>query len=293
MDGQKNLYGESFAIYALAEYGRAFHDASASRQALELFQLIDQKAHDNANDGYFEAFNNDWSHQTKNLLAMNLPDRKSMNTHIHLLESLTTLYKVTGNMEVRRRVEELFNLCLNKIVDPREGYLRLYFTNDWKPAENADTSSYGHDIELSWLITESAEALGRAHDPQVERMALALVDHTLRDGFNNNQGGVYDEGPAQGPANKKSMTWWVQAEALTGLLNAYQLSGQQRYRDRFNQQAAFVLLRFVDHRFGEWFNEIQPDGMITGNKTDAWKGPYHNSRACLEVIQRLEKVGRK
>jgi mannobiose 2-epimerase len=293
LDDQKNLYGESFAIYALAEYGRAFHDGSAVRQAVELFRLLDIKAHDNTNGGYFEAFNNDWSRQTKNMLAMNMPGRKSMNTHIHLLESLTTLYNVTGDPNVKARVEELLNLCLNKIANPRLGYLRLYFTNDWKPAENSETSSYGHDIELSWLITESAGALGRARDPRVKRLALALVDHTLRDGFDREQGGIYDEGPVSGPAKNKTKTWWVQAEALTGLLNAYQLTGQQIYRDRFDQQAAYVLLRFVDHQFGEWFNQIQPDGMITGNKTDAWKGPYHNGRACLEVIQRLESLGKK
>jgi mannobiose 2-epimerase len=293
VDDKKHLYGESFAIYALAEYGRAFHDGSASRQAFELFRLIDLKAHDDANGGYFEAFNTDWSHQIKNQLAMNMADRKSMNTHIHLLESFTTLYQVTGDPTVRKRVEELLNLCLNKIVDSQRGYLRLYFSNDWKPAENSETSSYGHDIELSWLITESAEVLGRGNDPQVKRVALALVDHTLRDGFDNQQGGVYNEGPVQGPAKDKVKVWWVEAESLVGLLNAYKLSGKQIYRNRFDQQANYVLLRFVDRQFGDWFNEIQPDGMITGDKTNEWKDPYHQSRACMEVIQRLESLAKK
>jgi mannobiose 2-epimerase len=293
VDDKKHLYGESFAIYALAEYGRAFHDGSASRQAFELFRLIDLKAHDDANGGYFEAFNTDWSHQIKNQLAMNMADRKSMNTHIHLLESFTTLYQVTGDPTVRKRVEELLNLCLNKIVDSQRGYLRLYFSNDWKPAENSETSSYGHDIELSWLITESAEVLGRGNDPQVKRVALALVDHTLRDGFDNQQGGVYNEGPAQGPAKDKVKVWWVEAESMVGLLNAYKLSGKQIYRNRFDQQANYVLLRFVDRQFGDWFNEIQPDGMITGDKTNEWKDPYHQSRACMEVIQRLESLAKK
>ena len=114
VDDKKHLYGESFAIYALAEYARAFHDAAARREALYLFALIDQKAHDKTNGGYFEAFSADWQQPLKNELAMNLPDRKSMNTHIHLLESLTTLYRVTGDAKVRARVEELLNICLNK-----------------------------------------------------------------------------------------------------------------------------------------------------------------------------------
>lgn len=293
LDDKKHLYGESFAIYALAEYARAFHDAAARREALDLFRLIDQKAHDDTNGGYFEAFSTDWNHQLKNQLALDLPDRKSMNTHIHLLESLTTLYSVTGDPRVRGRVEELLNICLNKIVDPRQGYLRLYFSNDWKPTENSDTSSYGHDIELSWLITESAEALGRSRDPQVKQVALALVDHTLRDGLNHELGGVYAEGPVQGPAKLKMMSWWVEAEALVGLLNAYQLTGKRMYHDRFEQQATFVMDHFVDRKYGEWFRDIQPDGQITGNKTDDWKGPYHHARACMEVIRRMESLGAK
>jgi mannobiose 2-epimerase len=119
------------------------------------------------------------------------------------------------------------------------------------------------------------------------------VDHTLRDGFKSSGGGVYSEGPVQGPAKDKTMTWWVEAETLVGLLNAYQLSGQRAYRDRFDQQAAFVLDHFVDRQYGEWFRDIDPDGKITGNKTDAWKGPYHHARACLEVMRRLESSGSK
>jgi mannobiose 2-epimerase len=290
VDDQKHLYGESFAIYALAEYARAFNDADARREALSLFQLIDQKAHDITNGGYFEAFSTDWNLQIKNQMAIDLPGRKSMNTHIHLLESLTTLYKTTGNRQVRSRLEELLDICMNKILDPRQGYLRLYFNNDWKPAENSDISSYGHEIELSWLITESAEALGRSEFPSVKRATLALVTHALRDGFNRDSGGLYYEGPAQGPAKDKKMSWWVEAETLVGLLNAYQLTGQQEYRRRFEQQADYVLTHFVDSEYGEWFNQIEPDGKITGNKADAWKGPYHAGRACLEVMQRLESL---
>ncbi len=285
-DAKKHLYGQSFAIYGLAAYAEAFGDDSARRQALELFRLIDQKAHDGVNGGYREAFTVDWQ-PLKDDATLGSRGRKSMNTHIHLLESFTELYKASRNSGVRARVEELLNICAQKIVDTQVGFARLYFTDDWRPSDS-EVSSYGHDIELSWLMSEAAEALGRAHDRDLRQASLALVEHTLRDGFDREHGGVYDEGPAAGPAASKRMIWWVQAEALVGLLNAYQMTGKTAYRDRFEQQARYVFDHFVDREYGEWFNTIEPDGKISGEKTSEWKAPYHHGRACLEVLRRLE-----
>jgi cellobiose epimerase len=45
-DPAKVTYGESFALYALAEYARATGDAGALARATELFTLIDSRAHD-------------------------------------------------------------------------------------------------------------------------------------------------------------------------------------------------------------------------------------------------------
>ena len=290
MDAKKHLYGESFAIYALAEYARAFNDRVAREEALALFRLIDRKGHDDANGGYREAFRWDWQPLIRDA-TLGARGRKSMNSHIHLLESFTTLHLATHDSKVRARVEELLKICTEKIVDVEQGYARLFFTDDWKPA-GSETSSYGHDIELNWLMTEAAEALGddwaKSH-PEVARTALALVDHTLRDGFDRKRGGVYDEGPAAGPVRSRRMIWWVQAEALVGLLNAYQMTGKAEYHDRFEQQARYTLDHFVDREYGEWYNTIEPDGKITGEKTSEWKGPYHAGRACLEVIRRLSE----
>lgn len=286
-DAKKHLYGESFAIYGLAEYARAFNDAAARDEALGLFQLIDRKGHDDANGGYHEAFSVDWQ-PLPNDATLGSRGRKSMNTHIHLLESFTTLYLATHDPKVRARVEELLKICTEKIVDVEQGYARLYFTDDWKPADS-EISSYGHDIELNWLMTEAAEALGRPHDLQVTRASLALVEHTLRDGYDRERGGVWDEGPASGPAQSKRMVWWVQAEGIVGLLNAFQLTGKAEYRQRFEQQARYTLVHFVDREYGEWYNTIEPDGRITGDKANEWKAPYHAGRACLEVIRRLSE----
>ncbi len=287
-DGKKHLYGQSFALYGLAEYARAFDDSRARREALELFQLIDRKAHDNENGGYHEGFSKDWQYLSADD-TLGARGRKSMNAHIHLLESFTTLYRATGDSQVRARVEELLKICAEKIVDSDQGFARLYFTDDWKPS-GPDTSSYGHDIELSWLMVESAEALDAPVPENVLRASRALVEHTLRAGFDGDRGGVYDEGPAAGLPESKRMVWWVQAEALVGLLNACQLFQNPAYMRAFNLQAQYTLEHFVDREQGEWHNTIETDGKITGEKASEWKGPYHAARACMEVIRRWKEL---
>lgn len=287
-DGKKHLYGQSFAIYGLAEYARAFDDSKAREEALELFRLIDRQAHDIENGGYREAFSREWQYLSADV-TVGGRGRKSMNTHIHLLESFTTLYKASGDAMVRARVEELLKICAEKIVDSEQGFARLFFTHDWNPS-GPDTSSYGHNIELSWLMTESAEALGGPIPESVLRASRALVEHTLRAGFDHERGGVYDEGPAAGLPESKRMVWWVQAEALVGLLNAFQLFNKPEYWEAFNLQSQYTLDHFVDREYGEWHNTIETDGKITGEKASDWKAPYHAARACLEVVRRLKEA---
>ncbi len=287
-DGRKHLYGQSFAIYGLAEYARAFDDSKAREEALELFRLIDRKAHDNENGGYREGFSKEWQFLSADD-TLGARGRKSMNTHIHLLESFTTLYKATGDTKVRARVEELLKICAEKIVDSDRGFARLFFTDDWKPS-GPDTCSYGHDIELSWLMAESAEALAEPIPESVLRASRALVEHTLRAGFDAEHGGVYDEGPAAGLPESKRMIWWVQAEALVGLLNAYQVFQNPEYWKAFDLQSQYTLEHFVDREYGEWHNTIEVDGKITGEKASQWKAPYHAARACMEVFRRLREA---
>ncbi|MBR6846425.1 MAG: N-acyl-D-glucosamine 2-epimerase, partial [Bacteroidaceae bacterium] len=44
----------------------------------------------------------------------------------------------------------------------------------------------------------------------------------------------------------------------------------------------------VDWEHGEWYWSRHPDGSINRDEDKAgfWKCPYHNSRMCLEIIER-------
>jgi mannobiose 2-epimerase len=291
IEDKKQIYGQSFAILGLAEYAQAFNDPVAQQEALGLFNLVDNRAHDDVNGGYHQTYSSDWTKPLNDDRIFDIPGGKHQNLHINLLGAFVTLYKVTRDPRVRMRLEELLDISINKIVDDRLGYAYVHFTDDWRPTL-PNRSSYGHEIELSWFMTEAAKGLGIAHDPKVKGTSLALIDHVLRDGFNWKQGGIDWEGPATGEAIQKQKAWWVQAEGLVGFLNAYQLTHEPRYWKAFEQQARYIFTCLVDHRYGEWFENDNPYEQALGSKTHIWKEPYHQGRACLEIIRRLATLSK-
>jgi len=292
VDSTKQLNPMSYVMEGLAEYGLAFHDPRAVQEALDLFHVIDQHAHDNQYGGYQIAFTADWK------FIPNYKDgpngagsfgRKSYDWHLGLLEALATLYDVTGDLQVKSRVNELLDIFANKIIDVNIGYGRYYFNNDWSVADRDGDSKqceYGLDLEASWLITESAQRVGRQNDANIRRATVALVDHALRYGFETTHGGIYRTGAATEPASNRNMEWWQQCEAMVAFENAYQLTGDVKYWQAFNLESRFFLEHFVDHQYGEVYTALYQDGRIDDTKVDPWKAPYHVTRACLEIISR-------
>jgi len=107
VDSTKQLNPMSYVMEGLAEYAVAFHDRESAQEALDLFHVIDQHAHDNQYGGYRIAFTADWQ------FIPNYKDgpngegsfgRKSYDWHLGLLEAFATLYDVTGDSQVKNRV---------------------------------------------------------------------------------------------------------------------------------------------------------------------------------------------
>ena len=79
---------------------------------------------------------------------------------------------------------------------------------------------------------------------------------------------------------------------MVGFLNAYELTGKNEYLTRAFKCWQYVQNFLIDHKNGEWFWSVYGDGEVNrkDDKAGFWKCPYHNSRACLETIKRVDKI---
>ena len=287
VEDKKQVYGQAFAIYALAEYYRAAGRREALDKAIETFRLLERSSFDPAHRGYIEARARDWSETDRlSLGGGDLNERKSMNTHLHVLEAYTNLYRVWPDEELHRKHKELIEVMLDHIVDPETAHFKLFFDDAWN--SKSDLVSFGHDIEGSWLLTEAAELAGdEALLARTKATAIRMAEAALAEGVDAD-GGLLNEADASGLIDTNK-DWWPQAEAVVGFYNAYQLTGDAKYLDASRRSWAFIDRRIVDKEDGEWFWSVDREGRPTRGhgKVNAWKCPYHNSRACLEMMERL------
>lgn len=296
----KHLYGISFCLYGAAAVYEATHDPQALELAQRAFRWVDDHAHDPQGGGYFE-----WLTRAGRPVAPAAPAQgtvqampvsgfpvgyKSMNTHIHLLESFTELYRVWQDGRLRQRLLELLTIVRDRIsVEP--GAMNLYFTNDWRAIPGHD--SYGHDVETAYLMLEAAEILGRKKDAATERMARLLVDHALAYGWDETYGGFFREGTAAGEAEDTKKEWWAQVEGLNALLLMHEKYGRETelYFRAFQRQWEFIRDRQIDREFRGLYDTTERDGKPTATpKARMWKAAYHDGRALLNVTERLRRL---
>ena len=283
IDTKKQLYSQAFAIYAFSELYKVTSDNADLEVAENLFNIIETRFADHDNGGYGEALARDFSPlEDMSLSAHDINADKTMNSHLHLLEAYANLYRVWKNDSLKDSLESLTSLMVDRITGP-DGHLRLYFQNDWTVLPGA--VSYGHDIETSWLILESASVLD---DPQltdkVRHCSLAL-GRAGNEGLLEDGSMMYEMMPDG--VRDLSRQWWVQAETVVGNLWLWKYHGDDDGFRRAVKCWDWIMDNLVDRNCGEWFWGTDPDGNpdLSSPKAGFWKCPYHNTRMCLEVLK--------
>ena len=285
-DGKKQIYAQAFAIYGLVEYFRATNDRKCLEKAIDLFKLIERYSYDEKLDGYFEAFTMEWGQlDDLRLSAKDANEKKTMNTHLHVLEAYTNLYRVWKDDFLKQQLRRLIVVFTDKIVNNQSNNLSMFFDEEWN--DKTDLVSYGHNIESSWLLYEAALVLG--DEPiisKVKKLSVLIADSS-KDGIMKDGSMIYEKFSSSGHIDF-DRHWWVQAEAVVGFLNAYNLSGNEEYLNLSLAAWKFISEHLIDRQNGEWFWSVDND-MKQNNKDDKagfWKCPYHNSRMCMEIIER-------
>ena len=285
VDSTKHTYNQAFAVYALSSYYRAFGRAEALGLATSLVDTIEEKCFDEY--GYKEALDVNFVPVENDKLSENgvMADR-TMNTLLHVLEAYTEYYLVTKEERVGSKLRWMLDVLADKIYNPKLHRQEVFFDNDMNSL--IDLHSYGHDIETAWLCERTLQVLGDktyvekltpvVRDLEAQIWKTAYKKHSLA---NECERGKVDE----------RRIWWVQAETVVGFLNAWQKTGDVRYRDASLDVWNFIMEHLVDHREGgEWFYNVDENGApeLSQPIVEPWKCPYHNGRACMELMSRLD-----
>jgi mannobiose 2-epimerase len=287
LNGRKQIYGLAFCLYGFSEYFLASGEKTALDQAIALFHLIEQQSYDKLRKGYYEAFTRDWQPlEDLRLSPKDANEKKTMNTHLHLIEAYANLYRVWPDPLLKQQIANLLEVFELHIIDLDTGHLKLFFDESW--VSHSPILSYGHDIEAAWLLQESAAILGDGKWINASRIWALAIARAAAGGQDSDGGLWYEKEDGRLVMEKHS---WPQAEAMIGFLNAYQLSGDKEWLDRSLAVWEFVKKHIKDQRFGEWYWGVRYDHspMPGQDKAGFWKCPYHNTRACIEISRRLQK----
>lgn len=276
LDTRKQIYGQAFGIYAFSEYYKTTKEQAALQIAIDLFHLIEQHSFDPKNNGYYEAFTKEWSMPEDGDLRLSPKDTNApftMNTHLHILEAYTNLYKAWPDKKLHTQLLDLIHIFEAHIVDPQTNHLNLFFDTSWNSTKNI--ISYGHDIEAAWLLQEAGNTIGLTLTSQTPtNLAIAAAEGLDTDG------GLWYENQVH------QKHWWPQAEAMVGFLHIYKLTGEKKWLDRSTQSWNFVKTYLKAPNNKEWYWGVEADHtpMKNQDKAGFWKCPYHNTRACLQIL---------
>lgn len=285
-DTRKHIYAQSFAVYALSEYYRITQKQEVIDLALEIYDLVETVGFDQESQAYKEEFNRVWEEVPNEMLSENgVIAEITMNTHIHILEAYTNLYKAYPTPELKTRLEMLLQVHYEKIYQKDTHFLGVFFNKNWNSI--IDLKSFGHDIEAAWLMDDTIRTLGIDNE-QYNKM-IVDISYNIANYAIQSDGSLINE-EANGKLDH-TRVWWVQAEAIVGFYNAYQRTGDRVFLDRIQGLWNYIKRSIHDPRSGgEWYWSIEADGTPTERDlVEPWKASYHNARMALELIERMDK----
>ncbi len=305
---KKILYGFSFAMYSLSEYTLATGDPRGLEYAEKIFDLIQKYCADTMYGGYFEMFERNWDLCGP---GSGGGDRKTLDVHMHLMEAFTTLYECSGKSVHRRKLLEDIDILIKRILHPQYATGIPQFMPDWQVApqikfdivwgwdrfadggEKAhaeDNTSAGHNVEFAWLLAHATDIMGTGFEEYQDIIKKAM-DHGMKNGIDDEYGGVYVEGPHSGGVYDREKEFWQQAEVMIGMLEACLRFGPERYWPAYENVHRFVFDKMINHPVGEWWPLLAREGKpVWTHMSHSWKVNYHTVRCMVQSIKRLEKL---
>lgn len=274
---------QAFVLFGLSEYYRHHPNQSNFVIVREQVQHIINRYKDPNNAGYLDGISP---------LEERTPYRKSLKTHLHLLEAFTKYFQATHDASILKEMHDILDILTSRFINQNELRIARYLGPEWEITE--EENSTGQLCELSWMLSYYS---GFSNDDKVkalcQKLAIRISDWAIDNAFDKKYGGMLSTSTNEVHASFIK-DWWPQTEASLAFLNAYSISKDKKYLSFAIRLIEYIENTFSDEKLGEWNSSIsrtgQPDELTP--KVHFWKSLYHNVRYCIETHSKIKTLAR-
>ena len=276
---QRKPYGAVFVMLGLLEYSKATGDENCRREAIELYESVEQ-----------------WIAQPALLgrPVMAGAPASAQLADVYVVASMALeLFRATGD----ERWREPMRACQGSVLphfDPGTGLLTEMAGPDLRQYPEGRLVCVGSIFEIAWFLFQILEI---EPNPELEARLLKAVEAALEFGWDREYSGFYYfqdiEGKPTLQLESSMKLWWVHAEALYCLIHCYGMTRDSKWLRWLEMADTYVFGRFADPAYGEWFGYLDRRGTpaltLKGNN---YKGCFHIPRALLLSVQKIEEMDR-
>jgi N-acylglucosamine 2-epimerase len=275
-----NIFSDCFATMAFAALDKASPSDEWKKLALDTFENILSRRK-NSKGIYNKAVPG-----TRALKNFSLP--------MILCNLALELEHLLGTERVNAFLPEVIREVMEVFYQPETGLIleNVYEDGSFCDSFEGRLLNPGHTIEAMWFIMD----LGvRTKDNALIENAKNIMLRTLEHGWDKEFGGIfyfldYKGHPVQ-QLEWDQKLWWVHVEALVALAKGYQLTGDERCAEWFEEVHQYTWKHFKDPQHDEWFGYLNRRGeVLIEAKGGKWKGCFHIPRSLYQVWKTLESL---
>ena len=273
----KTAFYQHYALLGIAAYYEATGDTTAWNWLMRGYQHLESYYWDDRPDylGYFDKTN--YTNQT----AWD----KSFNATVDAITThLLYLYLMTEEEIYKDRLLEIAEEIKSHLVEsmPQQaiGFVEMY-DSDWNWNNNETMTIMGHVLKSGWCLARINQLFP---DTSYMNAAEYLIDDVWQNGYDHDYGGPYkDYNRITGEMllwglQDSTKAWWQMEQAIVAGLQMYNQTGEDWYLQMADETINFYMQYFVDHQYGEVYENRTRYGGFAWNeaKGNSGKAGYHS-----------------
>lgn len=270
---------QAFVLYGLVEYTGINPSNELDDLIEEQVQFLLSLISDDSGLSIVDGHDEQWQ------IGQNMS--RSFGSHFHIMEALVKYYEYRNDGSIKNIIAGLIRTIIDRFIDKKNFVCIHRFGANWEDMPNEIWA--GHNAECSWILVEASKAIDDSSlIEETQNLAILMMDGVITFALDKNQGGYFNI-LDKDPPTEKSKGWWPQAEVTLGLVNAYAITGQNRYKKLALEQVSFIQSYFYCPQ-GDWYEAIANDRIpIKGvPKVSFWKCLYHTGRYYDYLVRKAK-----